>query len=37
MVVYEKTMVLFGGFKNDGDRSNRTYIFHFGDHRWEKV
>ena len=30
-------MVLFGGFKNDGERCNESYIFHFGDHRWERI
>ena len=37
MVIYGKTMILFGGFKNDGERCNEAYIFHFGDHRWEKI
>ena len=36
-VIYGNTMILFGGFKNDGERCCETYIFHFGDHRWEKI
>ena len=36
-VVYNSSMILMGGFKNDGERSNRAYQFHFSDHKWEKI
>lgn len=36
-VVYEGSMVIFGGFTSDGERSNDLYRYHFKDNKWERV
>ncbi len=36
-VIYEGSMVIFGGFSSDGERSNCLYRYYFKDNKWEKV
>lgn len=36
-VIYENSMVIFGGFSTDGERSNDVYRYYFKDNKWEKV
>lgn len=36
-VIYEGSMVIFGGLTPDGDRSNDVYRYYFKDNKWEKV
>lgn len=36
-VIYEGSMVIFGGFTINGERSNEIYRYYFKDNKWEKV
>jgi N-acetylneuraminic acid mutarotase len=36
-VIYEGSMVIFGGFTTDGERSNDLYRYYFKDNKWEKI
>lgn len=36
-LLYDHSMVIFGGFKNDGERSNDIYRYIFKENRWEKI
>eukprot|EP00347_Sterkiella_histriomuscorum_P011091 403373787 len=36
-VIYEGSMVIFGGFSTNGERSNDIYRYYFKDNKWEKV
>jgi len=36
-IIYEGSMVIFGGFSTDGERSNDVYRYYFKDNKWEKV
>jgi len=36
-IIYEGSMVIFGGLTTDGERSNEIYRYYFKDNKWEKV
>jgi len=36
-VIYEGSIVIFGGFSTDGERSNDLYRYYFRDNKWEKI
>jgi N-acetylneuraminic acid mutarotase len=36
-VIYEGSMVIFGGFTPDGEKTNEVYRYYFKDNKWEKV
>ena len=36
-VLYEESMVIFGGFMPEGERTNSMYRYYFKDNKWEKI
>ncbi len=36
-LIYDSSMVVFGGFELSGERVNEIYRYHFRENKWEKV
>jgi N-acetylneuraminic acid mutarotase len=36
-LIYENSMIVFGGFAENGERVNEIYRYYFKENKWEKV